>query len=79
MLTSPCPGEGEKGCKCAETFLSETASSASWGTFIQQKIAGGKSVFTNLYIHTYMYVIMLSHDGTKQIGYSLDVLKLEFV
>lgn len=36
-------------------------------------------MFTNLYIHTYMYVIMLSHDETKWIGYSLDVLKLGFV
>lgn len=36
-------------------------------------------MFTNLYIHTYMYVIVLSHGETKWIGYSLDVLKLGFM
>lgn len=36
-------------------------------------------MITNPYIHTYMYVIMLSHGETKWIGYSLDVLKLGFM
>lgn len=75
VLPSPCPGEGGKGCECAEKFLTETASSASWGTPIQQKNKGEKSVFPNIYVRTYMYVIMLSHGETKWIGYSLDVLK----
>lgn len=70
------------------------SSSASWGTHIQKKTpktkkkqtttkknpqTGGKSMITNPYIHTYMYVIMLSHGETKWIGYSLDVLKLGFM
>lgn len=36
-------------------------------------------MFTNIHIHTYMYVIMLSHGETKWIGHSLDVLKLGFM
>lgn len=79
VLPSLCTGKGEKDCECAERFPTETASSASWGTYIQQKNRGTKSMFTNIHIHTYMYVIMLSHGETKWIGHSLDVLKLGFM
>lgn len=36
-------------------------------------------IFIYIYMLIYMYVIMLSHGETKWIGYSLDVLKLDFM
>lgn len=48
VLPSLCSGKGEKDCECAERFPTETASSASWGTYIQQKNRGTKSMFTGV-------------------------------